>query len=631
MRRWLISLMLATSALGSEVAISHRDVIPTDNQARRAALPNVAAGDGFLVAWNDQQSLLSYISTIQVRTYDADGTPRQAVPLALRGGTFAQTFWNGEEFVVLTGTAAGKLPIFTDAPVIFSTRVRPDGTLPPNAPTTVIVSKPGAVPLGVAFDGTRALAPAFHGGGYHLLLLDRTGHLLEDTPIAYEPAAVAVKPGGGFFVLRREVGDAIAAGDDRLAVLDHSETGVTALILDGEGAELERFALSSSAASSSSITWDGSAWIAAYPANGALCTARFTGADDVFVSCDVQQTDAVAIAAGSQRTFKAWTDNGWLYTDGGLASTRAETASQPHAVVDDEGLLVVWLESARIHLGGRFHDGTARPETIIETVSSPGAPRLARSGHETMLAWIENNHLFARLLGTTETKNLGDGFGPILSTAGDDDGFLIAWSGQRGVTTARFDRELNVLVKEELRSLRHQLNPLVARTANGFLVTWLETDGFGVHIIVEPLDAGGHRTSGPIELGVAQDITTVQGLGCGESTCLVTWYSNVDQLWGAVVRADGTPLSANRVSPATDVYASTFVEALPAGAFRVWHGNVYTPVAANGDPGEPQAWHAGEVAFGNLVNWRGHLTAVYTRQGQIFAYEFVPRSRAIRR
>ena len=625
MRRVVLLLVLASSTFAGELPVSRFDVIAADNTNRHATGPTVTAGDGFLVGWNDQDSVFLWVSTVNVRVYGPDGTPRTAIPLALGYGRQSSAFWNGSEFVVLIGTPAARLPLPISTSLIRSFRVRRDGTLV-DTETTLIFGKPGSAPIAVAFDGNEALAAAFHSGGYHLLRLDRMGHLLEDTPIDYEPAGVAAKPGGGFFVLRREQGDAIAAGNDRFAVLD----GQIASILDRDGNQVERFPLWPDAGSSSSIAWDGSAWVAAFTVNRALCTARFTNAHDVDTSCNAEEkTDAVAIAANEQQAFKAWTGNGWLLTDGGLASTRAEAAHASSAVVDEEGLLAAWLESSpggfQIHVGGLFNDGSARPEIIIDRSDTQVAPTLSRSGSQTLLAWIEGNHLYAQILGGS-TKRLSDGFGPTLSVAPHADGWVIAWATARGVKAALVDRELNIIKAEEFGGMGSWSSPVVAQSANGHLLAWSKFDYGTLRDVVHPFGAA----ASPIVIAEGTGGALYLSLGCGPQNCLVTSGS-----WAAVVAPDGTVVSPNRTLPARDVSGATFIEALTDGSFRVWRDNVVTNISANGDPSEPQLWHPQSLGFGSVVTWRGHTTAVYSRlssgSAQVFAYEFIPRSRAVRR
>src|SRR5687768_15144205 len=126
----LVSFVLGFTVLASEIPISEPDIIPISNV--RVFSPDVAAGDGFVVAWSEHSPLFSYIATVKVRIYDDDGAPRHLLPLTIgvAGQSFTpRAFWNGGEYVVLHGTPVPKFGGANERPVIFCTRVRADGTL----------------------------------------------------------------------------------------------------------------------------------------------------------------------------------------------------------------------------------------------------------------------------------------------------------------------------------------------------------------------------------------------------------------------------------------------------------------------------------------------------------------------
>jgi hypothetical protein len=638
-------LLLLATLLIHEIPISQPDVIPMNSGGAIVATPLVVAGDdGFLVAWGEHYLPNTYIATVKVRTYDADGTPRQAVPVTVGApgqSMLPHAFWNGSEFVVLYSTPASRSGAVHDQPVIFSTRVRPDGSVVEGSQTTLVVSRPGSIVTGLAFDGLHALASVATAQGDRLLKLDREGRLLEELPPGNGPGAIAARPEGGFLVLPAPIGGDVVAGGDRFAAISGGFDGVIARILDGEGSEIERFTLADNGVSAS-IAWDGSAWIAVYTTEDRdLCTARFTRKSDLVSSCEAPGSAGVAAVAALPRgIFRAWTSGGQLLTDGGIASTMASSSSNPDAVVDDAGLLAAWTETTTdgrsVRVGGLFHNATPRPEYGVPGGASQHSVALSRSASRTLLVWNESPGSFATRIGSDGRPidtpvRVGNGFRHSVASHGES--WVVAWMTSFGINITRVTRDLEVRNTEEFaRKLVNQAEPAVAATKNGYLVAWPEYGlGEADHaVFIEPLDADGRRTSAGKFVLTGGAVSSL-AMECGPSTCLAAGYLS-GGLWTALLRHDGTPAGAPRRIEGHASNVLPVIKAFDDGSFRVYHGNLVTSISPSGEPGNARPWHRDAVAPGAAVTWRGRTTVVYERTGRIFAMpEPMPRMRSVRR
>ena len=645
----LVVLALVSTLHAAEIPVSQPDVVPIDSRSVAAMQPAVAAGDGYLVAWSERLWGV-YAVSVRVRTFERDGTPRQTLPVSLRGSHSPRAFWNGVEFVVVRGMSFPKFGTSLAAPAIIASRVRPDGTEVEGSVVTLAMSRTTASIVGLAWNGDKAMVVAGFSSGeansfaWHLLELDRDGKLVKDSPLDYQPSAITTMPDGSFFVLRAGKGEHVAAGGDRFAAVTDWPNGPRVAILDAAGSEIESFALAGAFSGQSDIAWDGRAWIVVYPDRGSLCTARFTSSADLVRECEsgVNATSA-ALSADSGGVFRAWTTGVQLMTDGGLASTAWSNARASDAVVDGTGLLVAWLETTfdgeRIRIGGIANDGSPRPEQAVEGLSTQGAPRLARAGSQTLLAWIEGMAVKAVRLDASGTPvppaiELREGSGPpVVAARGEE--WVIAWNTPTGIEATRLTRNLDATGVEQFGSDASQLDPAIAATKSGYLVAWWESTSYTARIVVEPLDASGRRYKGGNRLVDAYAPLAYPALGCGPETCLVTWYGGAGELWSALVQHDGTRITEDRVFDAYAYVPETVIKAQEDGSFLVYRGGAVTPVSAGGEPGVTQLWTNRPVALGDVVTWRGTNTAVYMRSngvsGQIFAFEFRGRMRAVRR
>jgi hypothetical protein len=646
----LVSLFLASTLRAAEIPISQPDVVPIDSRASAATQPRVVAGNGYLVAWSERLWGV-YQGLVRVRTYDAGGTPRQVVPIVLHGAHSPFAFWNGAEYVIVRGMTFSKFGSPVAAPAIIASRLRPDGTEVESSEVTLAQSRQTPSIVGIAWNGTRAMLVAGYSGAdnsafaWHLLELDRGGTLLTDTAVDYQPSAVTVRPDGTFFVLRFDLGQHVAAGNDRFAAVGDWPAGALVRILDPEGVEIEKFALATEYSGSGDVAWDGRAWVVLYPDRGALCTARFTSSSDVVRTCQpgVNATSATLTAEGG-RVFRAWTSGVQLMTDGGLASTTLSGVGASDAVVDETGLLAAWLETApdgeRIRIGGLANDGTARPEHGVEGVSTQGASRLARAGNQTLMIWNEGTAIKAvRLNASGEPVppvielRPGSGYAPVVAARGDE--WVVAWTTPAGIESTRLTHNLDATGVEQFGGDASQLDPAIAATKSGYLVAWWESTAQAARIVVEPLDANGRRYAGGNRLVDGFLSLAYPAIGCGPETCLVTWYGATGELWAALLRSDGTRITEDHVFDAYAYVRETVVKALDDGSFLVYRGGAVTPVSAAGVPGVTQVWNAQRITLGDVVTWRGRSTAVYSRSNgvtdQLFAFEFRPRGRAVRR
>lgn len=640
--RPLISLLAAIAVSAAEVPISQPKLVPLDSTAWQVSAPAVAAGDGFLVTWNEALGY-STVSPVKVRTYDPDGRPRQDLAISIANGSTPRAFWNGSEYVIVYANGMPKYAPALPLPALTAIRVRPDGTVVEDSDSVLASARYRASVLALAWDGTNALVAVTHDSGNHLLLLDRNGALVEDTPVDYTPGAIAARPGGGFFVLRAEQGSGIAAGGDRFAIVanvNDKSGGVTAAIVDANGAELERFTLSQAGGHGATIVWDGRAWVAAFAENGALCTARFTRASDVVRDCKTGgSASAPALAVGTERLFEAWKEGAQLVTDSGLASSIYATVGDADATVDDTGLLAAWVEhhgaAAEIRTGGIANDGTLRPEhRLTATIEGFGRVLLSRAGDRTLLLWTHGRALQAVEIDETGAPadtmmQFRDGSSPAVAARGDER--VIVWAGDTGIESLLLDRNLQTGAFESFGGFGQQYEPAIAATPTGYLVAWHEIENGIGRIVIEPLDDAGRRFKGGNRVVEKEHAPLAYPkLACNAGACLLTWFGATNELWCALVSHDGVRLSEDRLFEAHEYVDDTVVKVQAGDSFMVYRNGAVTPVSAAGEPGPTLVWHNQRIALANVVDWRGRPAAVYNRGQRLFAFDFASRARSVR-
>jgi hypothetical protein len=596
----LVCLLLSLSLAAAEIPISHPEVVPME-AIWQPSLPVVVAGEGFIVVWQENYGF-AYGGSVKLRTYDASRAPRQELPLSLGGGVSPRAFWNGSEYVVVYAVNLPKYGAIEPVPAILAKRVRPDGSVVEDSTATLVMSRASGGVYGIAFDGEHALAVAGTGNGFHELLLDRTGALVPDTPRESLPAAVAVRPGGGFFVLPRTQGTDVAAGGERLAVVTgpYDQWGaVTATILDAAGAELEQFIITERGGPLPRIVWDRSAWIAVYAEKGALCTARFTGTADLVRDCEAK---------------------GSVYT--------------PSIAPGPRGAFTAWIENREIHIGGIASDGRPRPE---RRVAGPLQPfddvRLARAGGRTLLLWSSYSDLYAMDLERNVPLRLGTGSEPKVAARGEE--WVVVWSWQNAIRSVHLSKDLSITASETFAGTAQQATPAIAASPSGWLVAWFEAENGIARVVVEPLDARGRRITGGNRIAESGDTPLAYPrAGCNEINCIVTWYSGMS-LGYAFVDHDGTRLTDDRFFPVKAVTQDVVIQPVADRSWLVHRGNTYTPLSAGGFASPTVVWHNQPLFLGKVVTWRGRTTAVYARTsggvGRVVANEFVPRGRAVRR
>ena len=646
MPRLLLSLallLLASSLSAGEMPVSSPRVAPLDTTTWWEQVPFVAAGDGFLVVW-ESRLWQGYPGPLRLRAYDG-ASPRQPIATLVAGGRSPHAVWTGSEYLVVRAPqTAGRYGTLLPTGVLSFARVDRDGNVIEGSQTELALGQKAGNVFALAWDGVSALAAVQYAGGLGnaLVRLDRNGALLDETPVDYEPAGIAARPGGGFFVLRREDGDAVAAGGDRFAVVDNTTDGLVVKILDSAGAELSRFPIGSTAHDARSIAWDGDEWLTAYREGELLCTARFTGATDVRSNCMREPlADDPFIAAGPAGTFLARKRGGQIVTEAGIASTVMSTAFDPTAAVDERGLLVAWTEPAdgghHIWIGGINDDRSRRPEKPLGGASAQRAPRLIRSGAQTLLAWRESNRVFATRIdavGAAIPPRIdlgGSGSSLSIAAAARDGGWLVAWDTANEIVAAHLSANLDAQPPEHFgSSTAEQTAPAAATTRDGFLVAWRESESGHVRIVTEPLDANGRRVSGGIRVVEDEGAVHRIGVGCGAETCLVAWSDFVDKVRGVLVRHDGTRIGETRVLLHAGSGQPVIVHAQDDGSFRVNHGLFLVHVSPGGEPVHVQAWNTESVVVGDAVVWRDRPTFVYMKALQIFAFDLPPRLRSVR-
>lgn len=263
--------------------------------------------------------------------------------------------------------------------------------------------------------------------------------------------------------------------------------------------------------------------------------------------------------------------------------------------------------------------------------------RLARAANQTLLVWSQNGRMYGVVLDEhgvpPETLiEFRDGFHPVVVARGDE--WVIAWVGRNGIESVRMSRDREISTLQEFGGTAQQYTPAIAATASGYLVAWHEIEEGIDRLVVEPLDAQARRTVGGNRIVERRGSLSNPAVGCGPTTCLVTWDGGVGEMWSTLVRHDGTKISADRVFRSSGRLRRPIIEALPDGSFVIYRSGEITPVSATSEPGITQVWATQPLGLANMLAWRGHRTAIYTRAadgaGRLFAFELTSRSRSVR-
>ena len=644
-------LLLAASLAAAEIPISDIDVVPFDRSVVGNGYPSIAAGDGFLLTWDSMvhQGLITPGPT-WVRAYDASG-PREPVAFAIYGGIGSRAVWTGSEYLVTRTPLLRQFGRILPTAVIEISRVAADGREVPSSEVRFTPSRGAGQIIALAWDGAYALAAVgFYNGTYATLLLDRNGQVVSETPIDFEPSGVAARSGGGFYVLPRAEGDAVAAGGIWFASIDNlQDGGVVGRILDSTGAEIDRITITETGGDARSVAWTGTSWVTVYRDGSQLCTAHFT-ASNVETDC-VAAPGALApvIAAGDSGTLTAWWQDGQIVTSKGVASTHYSNAELPAAVVDDTGLLVAWSEAAPIggkliHVGGLANDGARRPEHVLDGMWPQLRPRLSRSGGQTLLLWSEGQMIFARRVDAAgrpfgEKVRLDENSAANFAVTARNGAWLVVFQDFSSDIVAR---ELSPgLVASESDRLGSeefgQGSPAVAATSDGYLAVWIENSG--LHVGAQRVEPGGRRGGDRvvIAVGSSEERLTNPSVGCNAEHCLITWF-RASTLMGRLVRHDGTPAGEPRAY--AGFYSSApVILVLGDGSFQVVHGTEFTTVAPTGESRGTIRWSRDFHNLGDAVIWRGKLTFLTTRvekmqdlifASRVFAVQLPPRTRSVR-
>ena len=609
-------LLIALSAAAGEIPLPDPPITQGSSIEVTRELPVVVAGDaGFLVVWNELFSLV-YPNGAYARAYDADGRPLQ--PFATEvGSTTPQVVWTGEEYLAVSAIARSRFGGY--GPTFEMLRLRRDGTraAPPVRHIDAFVQTGQGSVLSLAWNGTHAMALVSYAFSRHLLLLDREGTLVSDTPAGEDVVAVAAK-GDSFFLLRGAGPRAISEGNGRYAVVENDWIA----ILDGNGAELERVPV----AGARTLSWDGSRWHTAHGnADGRVCTTTFGTAADLETHCSlIPDATNPSVGAIPSRTLLAWEGaDEQIVTHSGIASMFMVAQHALASTVDSTGLLLAWREGTNIRLGGLNHEGTRRPVFFIPhfPVEDVG---LAANGGQSLIVFRSNGEVFAMRLEAN-----GAPLHPILALGSGDSPRVVAhgggWvvirqSGEVHVLLTSISGDAIVLAEREITTGAMAYSvPSIASAGDGLLVGWTHGSG-GFQL--QRLDANAAPIGAPANLGPG----TAARIGCGPNACLVALHQN--GVAAILVGHDGLPLSGLRPIGMPGVVER--VVAQPDGSFRVYTREAVAVVAADGKPRGWFRWIAEPVEWAGVETFNGRTLFFYDRDGRAFLRDLPQRSRAVR-
>ncbi len=646
-----LALLFAAPLSATEFPISEPDVVPFERGVIAGGAPTIAAGDdGFLVVWHSNTFPGGRPSPgpTWVRAYDSNG-PRVPVATPIFSGAGSFAVWTGSEYLVIRTPQFMAFAALLPSPVIEVSRVDAAGREIAASKVSLQLGTRAGYVHGFAWDGAyaAALVRFFGAPMFSVLLFDREGRFVAETPLTGEPSAIAARRGGGFFILQQAQGDAVAQGGLWFGAIDNTEEGVIARILDGSGAELDRFVVSAAGTGARSIAWTGSEWITMFRGEGdQLCTARFKRASDVRTECFSRPgADAPFIAAGPAGVLRAWWEpGGQVVTEKGLATTVYSRAGLPAAAVDDTGLLAAWSEDTdagdRIHLGGRANDGTPRPEVVLPGDQRQTEPRLSRSGGQTLLVWVEGTRVRA-----VRVDAAGQLVAPAVELSGDyadspaiaarEGAWLVAWRKGDAIETRLVSAAITLSEIERFVSPPIAESPALAATSDGWLLVWGEVSA-QTRILGQRLDAAGNPVGERLVLSALGG--KYPAIACNDDACLVTWLDETG-LHAKTVRHDGSEASApRRISPVTSGRPPVIL-VLRDGSFQVHQEGSILYLDRDGALRDALHWGNTFTIFGDAVIWNGRVTMVSMQSAfmpdgfvatRVTAFQFPPRLRSVR-
>ncbi len=612
-----LALLLSFTAFAGEVQIDETRYVTAGPNYTRDPREIVTSGDGFLVTW--QQYLFgAYYPAVAVRAYDADGNalrPEQTI-----AGNRPRIFWTGDAYLAIDDVPRPRFGFTLPQPQVFAQRLARDGSLL-GPKRGYVVGTRGSELLSAAWNGTRA-AGLFHLESRRLMIFDREGALLSDTPVEDSINSVAPK-GDSFLLLPRKL-RAITAGNDRYAAIDAGDSD-RVVILDANGQELEQLSITRAR----SLSWDGSAWYTAVnDSAGRVCTIAFTSASDMRTQCR-ESTGAQPVAGAiPRRTFLAWKEsNEVIATDSGIASIDHVNHAALASAVDATGLLLAWNDGGGMRFGGFTRDGQRRPEFVIPEQRGDGL-QLAPNGDLTLIVWRTADGVFAMRL-TAEGQPLhpilalgrGD-HARVVSTGG---GWLVARNADEHVLVTPISRDAVAGAEQELAANAAIYEAVaLAATPDGALVRWIASDR--AHSIVQRVDRNG------IPIGIANELDPgAIAFACSAPACIAVIQRPATYAVQPI-DFDGRALGEPRTLMSYDNDAVVRVQAMPDGSFRVFTRWLVGIVAADGTPRGSARWNDdATIAVSSAEVFEGRTWFFYSRDGRVYLRDLPqPRLRAVR-
>ena len=623
-------LFLSLNVAAAEFPISEpARFAPAEASSTSRYAPSVASGEqGFLVAW-EERIYAGYPGPISFRAYDANGEPRQPSQMSLAYYGFTpRAVWTGSEYLLVFGSGSrfGHGSVYT-------VRIAADGTVLSDPLRIITDTVTSTYMLDLVWDGLYAWALAQYDFQSHLIQLDANGRL-GSSRTAGGATALAPSPGMSLpWMLDVKDGDLAASRPGEIATLDHTAIGEVVALRNEFGAIHDAFTIAPAGANIRSLAWDGSAWVAAYATEQSLCTLRFTSAADLMRDCIAGSVRDPWIAAGPRRTFIAWTEGVAEYggaghaevvTSGGIASMAIASQRFPVATVDSTGLLVAWLESSAIYLGGFTNEGVRRPEIVLHTDAITDRLALAAAEDQSLLVFVEKGVVRATLLDAHGSPiltriALGEGSAPRVVALGRD--WLVAWQTNGEIVSTLVSRGGNP------NGLQHYeaADPTfaISATSNGFLLARTEAH----RLVVERLDANGAS----IETTdiATESHPTAPYMTCGPATCLVTWYEGGNMRRGLVIGHNATPRGG--ITSLGNLLVLNAVRAQSDGSFLLYEVRLVLSVSPSGALTGTSVWTSEPwLDLGAIVDFRARPAFVYSRFGRIYFNDFAQRARAVR-
>jgi len=540
----------------------------------RINLDVASSGSGYLAVWEERAlGGTSSSGTIVMQLVSDHGLPRASASTTIAAGHSPAVVWDGSAYLIVWGLSPGASGSGLQ-PTLAYARFDENGTELGGSRITLRSGEDELFGIDVAWNGSSYLI-TWSGSAYTSGLL-LSGDLRSSQSLPLSAAASRrVTSGGGRFavasltddgtvilslitvggaVLQKAVNSTVQAVDiasrgSDYAVVMTSGSGVTALLVDGDGGVHPTVPLDTTASQAPpAATAAGDVYLAAWMTTRTgggqqLCAARFTDTRQTPVcSAVTSRLQRPAVSASSATSLLAWSDSvgsvDRVKADVvPLPGTPAASSADPtlSLVAQAQGAATIGLHARGMLLAWSEYNSTLRRAQISFQGLAPNGrqvsprplslgdgaqiePRIALGNQQALVVWTEITDTAFLVRGLIldadgqpnppQALEIGNGVAPTVSFNGQS--WMVVWQSNRFgdpqppqlLTTAISPTGLVVAHggNHILPTTTAQLAPELVWTGNAYVLAWDEVIGFGANEVREvaasSLDSSGNLAAG---------------------------------------------------------------------------------------------------------------------------------------